>query len=271
MSEVFQIVKNSWDTTNAAGQYMGLFVVAFIFLFVVESKKNKVLFSYCLLALVLVFNPFTANNLMTFWPGLSEYWYTFLLLPVVPICAYVCVETIALQKNQSDKWVVFGALVLIAAVGGILMNSTANLSKVENRAGISDECLQMIQVMGESGEPVMLCADDNTLESVRAYTSAINTPYEVSMIAQPEEIASAFYGGAMIELHRNMQSSEKQLTTIVELSRNVGCNYLSIPVTIDDREAMVASGYEAKLETVNYVLYRDNGLVESVSDNSIED
>ena len=257
MAEVLQLVKTAWDSINASGQYMGLFLVAFIFLFVVDNKKNRVLFAYCLLALVLVFNPFTANNLLSFCLPDNVYWYAFLLLPVIPVCAYACVEAVSLQEKKIDKWIVSVVLALIAGVAGNFMNDNPSAVAVENRACISQEYLDMFSEMNIEGEPIVLLANDDIMESARAYSTNIGLPYEVTLINQPWEVAQQFYDANLSLVHGQMQNPLNCLGNITAIARKYQCNYLVLPIEADERSAMEHGGYEVLLETEKYVLYHD--------------
>ncbi len=257
MAEIFQLIKSSWESVNASGQYMGLFLVAFIFLFVVDNKKNRILFAYCLLALILVFNPFTANNLLTFYLPENSYWYAFLLLPVLPVCSYTCVEAVSLQEKKKDKWIVFVALALIAGVAGSFMNDNASVSPVENRAYISQEYLDMFSEMNIEGEPVVLLANDDIMESARAYSANIGLPYEVTLINQPKAVVEQFYSANLVLVHGQMQNPMNCLGNVTATARAYQCNYLILPIEADDRAAMEHGGYEVLLETEKYVLYHD--------------
>lgn len=259
MAAVFQTVKSAWDTLNLSGQYMGLFLVAFIFLFIAENKKNKQLFSYCLLALILVLNPFTANNLLSFYFVPEEYWYVFLLLPVIPICAYCCTEAVFMQEKKKDKAFIFLALALIAVIGGRAMNGEGSPVKNENRAYIADEYLQLFMEMDVEGEPIVLLANDAIMESARAYSQNIGLPYEVTLINQPADVAGQFYGADLVLAHSQMQAPLNCLGNITTVARAYQCNYLILPLEADERWAMEEGGYEVLAQTEQYVLYHDTG------------
>lgn len=259
MAAVFQIVKSAWSTINSAGQYMGLFFIGVIFLFIVENKRNKMLFSYCLLALLLVLNPFTANNLMSFYFPAGEYWYVFLLLPVIAVCSYCCVEAVFVQEKKKDKLVTFFALVLIAIIGGKFINGTEGMSPNTNRAYIADEYLQLFDAMNVEDEPIVLLANDDIMESARAYSQYIGLPYEVTLINQPAEVVAQFYGDDLVLGHSQMQQPLNCLGNITTLARAYQCNYLILPLEADERWAMENGGYEVLKETEQYVLYHDTG------------
>lgn len=257
MAEIFQLVKSTWESVNASGQYMGLFLVAFIFLFVVDNKKNRVLFTYCFIALILVFNPFTANNLLTFYLPDNTYWYAFLLLPVIPVCAYACVEAVSLQEKKIDKWIVFVALALIAGVAGNFMNDNLSASPAENSAYIQQEYLDMFSEMNIEGEPVVLLANDDIMESARAYSTNIGLPYEVALINQSKTAVDLLYSANLVLVHGQMQNPVNCLGNITATARAYQCNYLILPLEADDRGVMEYAGYEVLLETEKYVLYHD--------------
>lgn len=259
MAAVFQIVKNAWGTVNSAGQYMGLFFIAFIFLFIVENKKNKMLFSYCLIALILVLNPFTANNLMSFYFLPEEYWYVFLLLPVIPVCSYCWVEAVLMREKKKDKLVTFFALILIAVISGKFLNGKEGMNLNANRAYVADEYLKLFHAMDVEGEPIVLLANDEIMESARAYSQYIGLPYEVALINQPAEVVKQFYGDDLVLGHAQMQQPLNCLGNITAVAKAYQCNYLILPLEADERWAMENGGYEVLEETKQYVLYHDTG------------
>lgn len=259
MAAVFQIVKDTWNTVNSTGQYIGLFLIAVIFLFIVENKKNKLLFSYCLLALILVLNPFTANNLMSFYFPAGEYWYAFLLLPVIAVCSYCFAEAVSMQEGRKDKIIVFFTLILIALIGGRFLNGKDDLNPNTNRAYIDDEYLQLFDAMDVEGEPIILFANDQIMESARAYSQYIGLPYEVTLINQPAEVVGQFYGDDLVLGHAQMQQPVDCLGNITTVARAYQCNYLILPLEADERWAMENGGYEVLEETGHYVLYHDAG------------
>lgn len=259
MAAVFQIVKSAWGTVNSAGQYMGLFFIGVIFLFIVENKKNKMLFSYCLFALILVWNPFTANNLMSFYFPPGEYWYVFLLLPVIPVCSYCWVEAVSMQEKKKDKRVTFLALLLIAVICGKFISGNEGLAVNTNRAYVADEYLSLFHAMDVEGEPVVLLANDEIMESARAYSQYIGLPYEVTLINQPAEVVEQFYGADLVLGHSQMQQPVNCLGNITTIAKAYQCNYLILPLEADERWAMENGGYEVLEETEQYVLYHDTG------------
>jgi hypothetical protein len=260
MAEVFQIVKSNWEIINAAGQFMGLFLVAIIFLFVVETPKNKALFAYCLLAMILVWNPFTANNLLSFYFESGEYWYVFLFLPVMAVCAYCFAEAVMMQEKKKDKLITFFALVFIALVAGRFMNANTERTSNTNRAYIADEYLEFFAQMNIEGEPIVLLANDDMMESARAYSTNINLPYEVTLMNQPSEVVGQFYGNDLITVHGQMQQPLNCIGNITRVARAYGCNYLVLPLEADERWEMENGGYEVLIEDGQYVLYHDTGV-----------
>lgn len=258
MAAVFQIIKSAWETVNSAGQSLGLFLIAFIFLFLAENKKNRMLFAYCLLALALILNPFTANNLLCFYLPAEEYWSAFLLLPVTGVCAYCTTEAVMMREKKRDRLLTFLALAGIAVIAGGLM-SGGHRAKSENRAYIEDEYLDMFEKMNIEDEPVVMLANDDIMESARAYSQYIGLPYEVTLISQPPEVVEQFYGADLVLLHDQMQQPINQLGNITATAKNYQCNYLILPLEADDRSAMKYGGYEVLTETENYVLYHDTG------------
>lgn len=258
MAAICQIIKNTWDMINASNQYMGLFLIAVLFLFIVDSEKNRLLFSYCLLSLLFVLNPFTANNFMSFFISADEYWCVFLLTPIICICSYCFVEAVSMQKMRKEKMIVFIALILIAWIAGQGMNRTSALQQCENRAYIQDEYLALIKGMDVDGEPIVLLANDDIMECARAYSSNIGLPYEVPLINQEAEVVEQFYDSRLVLVHEQMQQPAGFLGNIATTAREYQCNYLIIPVEADERWEMTNSGYEVLLETEGYVLYHDD-------------
>lgn len=217
------------------------------------------LFAYCLLALLLVFNPFTANNLLSFYFTADNYWSAFLLLPVIAVCAYCGTKVLWMQERKRDKIAVFFALLLIAVMTGGVPRDDSNIIKNENRAYLPDEYVSMFEKMNISDEPVVLLANDDIMESARAYSANIGLPYEVTLIQQSADVVKQFYSDDLVLVHTQMQQPVNLLGNITSTARAYRCNYLILPLEADDRSAMEYGGYEALAETEHYVLYYDIG------------
>ena len=257
MAAVWQVIKGAWGSIASNGQLMGLLLIGMIFLFMVESKKNKALFTYCLLALLFLWSPFAANDLIAFYLPEEEYWYAFLLLPVLAVCGYCFVEAVEMQKKGKERWIVFLALLFICYLAGSGLGSRGNITKATNRAYVEEEYLELFAKMDVEGEPIVLIADDDILESARAYSTMILMPYEVTLINQPREVVSQFYAADLILVHDQMQDPVDCLGNITATSKRYQCNYLVLPIEADDRWTMENGGYRVLFESENWVLYHD--------------
>ncbi|MCH5279941.1 MAG: hypothetical protein J1E61_00620 [Lachnospiraceae bacterium] len=256
MDAVWQVIKTAKAMIFSQGQLLGLFLIALIFLFLSEKRKNKALFVYCLLALIFIGNPFVANDLIDFYFPAGEYWYAFLLLPIGAICAYCFVEAVNMQKKDR-KWLVFIALVFICYLAGIGLGNRENLQKNTTRAYVDEEYLNLFLKMDVEGEPIILLANDEILESARAYSTVILMPYEVTLVNQSREVTVQFYGDDLMLLHAQMQDPLNCLGNITKTSRRYQCNYLILPIEADERWEMENGGYRVLYETEDWVLYHD--------------
>jgi hypothetical protein len=259
MAAFFQIVRDTFTTINMSGQVMGLFLAAVIFLFMIDNRKNRMLFGYCILALILIFNPFTANNLISFYFPWYDYWQVFLLLPVIAVCAYVFVEVTGMQKNRRNQWIVAAALIVIVLMSGGLLSDGNGLTRNTNRAYIDEEYLELFSKMNMEGEPIVLLANDDIMDSARAYSQYIGLPYEVTLMNQSEEVTEQFFKQDLITVHQQIQQPAFYLGNITTVARKYQCNYLILPLDSDDRAAMESGGYMVLKETEGYVLYYDTG------------
>ena len=153
-----------------------------------------------------------------------------------------------MQEKKTDKWIVFVALALIAGVAGNFMNDNPSAVAVENRACISQEYLDMFSEMNIEGEPIVLLANDDIMESARAYSANIGLPYEVTLINQPWEVAQQFYDARLALVHGQMQNPLNCLGNITVTARAYQCNYLVLPIEADDRSAMEQARIQIKYE-----------------------
>ena len=258
MAAVWQVIKGAWELITSNGQFMGLLLIAMIFLFLVESGKNKALFGYCLIAFLFLWSPFTANDLIAFYLPGGEYWYAFLLLPVAAVCGCCFVQAVEIQEKGKKRWLVFLALLFICYLAGSGLGNRGNIAKAANRAYVKEEYLELFANMNVEGEPIVLMADNEILESARAYSTVILMPYEVSLINQPAEVVSQFYGDDLVLVHDQMQDPVDCLGNITATCRRYQCNYLILPIEADDRWAMENGGYRVLFENENWVLYHDD-------------
>lgn len=253
-------MKNAWALVTSHGQLIGLFLIGMIFLFLVESSKNKILFSYCLLALLFLWSPFTANDLIAFYIPALEYWYAFMLLPVTAVCGYCFVEAVNMQEKGKKRWIVFLALLFICYLAGVGLGSRGDLQRSTNRAYLNEEYLELFAKMDVEGEPVVMLANDIVLENARAYSSYLSMPYEPTLISQSKDVAIQFYSEDMITLYERVQDPAGHLASIVRGARKYQCNYVILPIEADDREAMENMDYRVLFESDNWVLYHDEKL-----------
>lgn len=257
MAAIWQVIKSAWELITLSGQFMGLLLIGMIFLFLVESRKNKALFSYCLVAFLLLWSPFVANDFVAFYLSPEEYWYAFLVLPVLAVCAYCFVQAVELQEKGKKRWLVFLALLFICYLAGSGLGSRGDIRKTTNRSYVKEEYLELFVKMDIEGEPIVLMANDEILENARAYSTVILMPYEVSLINQPREVSAQFYGDDLILIHGQMQDPANYLGNITATARRYQCNYLIMPIEADDRWAMENGGYRVLFEDENWILYHD--------------
>ena len=106
--ENLQIIQESFLRYKGTGMYMALFLVAILYIFLVDkNKKNKAFLVYfpCFILLVILnpifhkfVNPFLNQNV---------YWRTFWLLPIGIVMAYAATNVIKNRENSKNKIFVF--------------------------------------------------------------------------------------------------------------------------------------------------------------------
>ena len=97
MEQVIGLLKNNVSETETVGISMVLFLVAFLYLLCAKNKERRGWLVFIALLFVLVLNPFSYNNITTFW-FFDDYWKLFFtLMPTIIVADGVSEELIELD------------------------------------------------------------------------------------------------------------------------------------------------------------------------------
>lgn len=251
MGAVFQIVMKSFLDVNAAGHVMALLILGFIYLYFKKSKNAEFIIAFVLCLMAAFLNPWTGNNLLSFWFDEKNYWLVFLSIPAIPICAFVASEVLSEKKDMKRTLLlsVVGILLLICA--GPLFGEESELQK-KSEGYIPEEYQMFVDILNQSdGAKVM--ASDEFLSLLRAENPNIDLIYEVAVINS--DYAKDYYDEVVCMAHKDMQDPVDRLGKITQVAIGNVCNYILIPREADEPSSMEYAGYVSVAENEKYILY----------------
>ena len=96
MQQILTIIKDSYTAYSSLGINLALVWIAIIYLYIQEENKQKRNFTYFILIMMfLVLNPFTANNIITFYMENESYHRIFAIIPSVVLIAYAMTKEVS--------------------------------------------------------------------------------------------------------------------------------------------------------------------------------
>lgn len=262
MVSAFTIIKSAWNSVGGSGHYLGIFLIACMLLYIRKEKYFKELFAYSILVLLLFFNPLLAMPMIAVFFGQYGYWHLALLLPVVPVCAYVILHLIISCRKIEGKRIVVLLLMVLFLFPALLMTNQSQRSKKETDAYIKQELVDIFEATPYTERRVVLLGDDEVMEAARAYSQQIELPYEVPMMNDDLKEVEKRYEPSLIAVHQNLQKEDSLLYigAIASIAREYECNYIVLPWDEISRYDLAYGGYEIILETEHYILYHDTQL-----------
>ena len=245
MGSAFQTFQNYMGT----GLVVIWFLLAVLFLFVVEKRKSRrILFVYMpVIVLLLFFNPLF-EKLFYSLVGKEIYFRICWLLPIIVVIAYSVVVISDRLKGRTAVYFVAVSLVL-AVLSGKLVYSSPLYSRAENIYHVPDSVVHICDSIVVPGREVMAVFPKEMLLYVRQYSPFVCMPYGREVLM-----------GAYDEFYLAMESDTIDLETLVSMARGKECHFIVLRQGQKVRGKPEAYGWELILETDGYEVYRDTAV-----------
>ncbi len=252
-----------WDKVLAlyegyigTGMIAGLFLVAVIYLFVVEKNKNiRIIFLYMpVIILLLYFCPFFAAIVYSF-AGEEIYYRILWLVPIVPVLAYAAVRIIMTcnGKKRITAGLAIGGIILLS---GSLVYESPYFSRAENVYHVPNTVVEICEAIEVEGREVKAAFPGEFLQYVRQYSPYVHMPYGREMTI----VRWNFYDA----LYSLLQAEVLDVEEIAKIARERDCHYIIFSNTKQLQGSFGDYGYEFFDEIGGYIIYVDTTINKGV-------
>ncbi|MGN0431383.1 MAG: hypothetical protein ACI4EQ_03405 [Lachnospiraceae bacterium] len=272
------------------GQYLALFLVALLFLWLSGEKIKKEFVTFSFAVGLLILCPVTARILLVYQTVFFDYETVWELLPLTALLAYGLVmafakmsavltredrawkATISGKKGKVYESLAVGALVVLLFMSGTVSlaeNITEKTDRTDRLPARVGEVLDLLEISGD--ETITLAAPEEIVEWARLYSGNILLPYGRDM---DEEGLTAYlydkYTADIVGLYEWIQGTLPAPTlaqeaylqeeTYVEQCAAAGYDYLIFDVERANNDLLAyalenCGGYRIFARTDEYVIY----------------
>lgn len=228
------------------------FLLALIYLFVTEKKKNiRIFFVYTpVILLLLYFNPLFAR--IVYGVAGNEIYYRILwLLPITPVTAYSCVSIygrIRKEGRQTAAGVTAVCMAALLIVSGSFAYASPYFSKAENRYHVPDSVVHICDAIAIPGREVMAVFPVELVQYVRQYTALVRMPYGREITVERWNFHS--------ELYEAMEAEVIDLSVLEPVVWDAQCHYVVLPSEKEVIGDFADYKWELFCETDGYSVYR---------------
>lgn len=291
MSNLFNSMKAGYAGFVEDGQYLMLFMVALLLLWISEDPKKKDFRKYSLIMLFVLLFPVTAEILMAYQTAFYNYEDLWELLPVTALISYGLVlafnKMIAALNKGYGRWHsatpkskenIQEIIVSIVLSAVLFLCGTLSVGKTMSKEVLGSERIPeevtevLLQVEIPPQEKVILLSPDGIMTWVRIYSGDIILPYGRNF-TEPELSAYTYdiYGEDTLQLHdwingtlpagADLQESVWQEEMYLSLCASNEYDYLVFTARHHDSDVLakaisVQKEYVFLGETENYVIYK---------------
>lgn len=237
MQQILTTIKDSYTAYSGFGINLALVWIAIIYLYIQEENKQKRNFTYFILVMMfLVLNPFTSNNIITFYMGNESYYRIFAIIPSVVLIAYAMTKAVLAEKEKTTRLALACGFIVVLLISVNFNFTTENISMLDNKYRVSDETQELQQIVSGLGD-VYVIAPREIGEQLRECDSSVR------IFGGDEE-----KWGAINDISQNWEDSEK----IRNYAVAYGANCVVCP---KGDEELNLEAFSLVAETENYRVY----------------
>lgn len=231
------------------GQYLMLFMVALLLLWLTEDIKKKEFRMFAFTMLLLLLCPVTAKLLMLYQTQFYGYESLWELLPVTALLAYALVMAVfkmvaaltreygrfraAVPQKKERVYEILVTVVLTAILFlcGTLVPGKAITARTDGMDAIPDEAREVLSLLNPEDNAVTLLAPDEIAVWARIYSGDIRLPYGRNLW-EPELSAYTYdtYAADKQELHDwvngSLETSDVQEEMFLSYCASSGYDYI---------------------------------------------
>ena len=250
---MFSLVTTQFNNYVGTGLMVALYLAAFIYLFVVEKRKEiRLLLVYMpLVVLVIFFNPWIAQIIVKYAEE-DVYYRIMWLVPVGITIVYAMVNVISGLKGKARMFG-FVAAILLVVFSGRLAYTDKAYSVAENEYHVPQNVVDICDAIVVPGREVMAAFPSDMLVYVRQYTQYVCMPYGWN-----EEKEIDYYLSELREvLDKVDEPVEAEKLATLAHSTIWSCHYIIVSEKKIINGNMSDYGYEEWDHIDEYIIYRD--------------
>lgn len=228
-------------------EYLLVIAIAFVYLFIVCKGLRYRWLLPIVAILFIVVNPILYQYVFS----KIVYWRLFWMLPSSLLIATAIVVFIKRQRLVWKKWLLLLATSGLIVTQGYSVFGYGNFESVQNWEKISQETIEVCDVMLEIDENPRAIVSQNLFSEIRQYAPKIELMYGRNAYGYIREIE-----GNALDIHHHMLADERDYAYI--LSRAIDCKYNFVVVEKDKEiQGEKLSNYEYKEcgRSENYIVY----------------
>lgn len=239
MQQILTTIRDAYTAYSGFGINLALVWIAVIYLYIQEENKQKRNFMYFVLVMMfLLLNPFTANNIVTFYMENESYHRIFAIIPAAALIAYAMTKAVSEEKKKTTRLTLLGGFIVILLISVNFNFTTENIAMAENRYKVSDETWELQQIVSRMGD-VYVIAPREVSEQLREYDVSFR------VMGGDEE-----KWGIINDISQNWSDSEK----IRDYALAYGANCIICPKG-EETGVLDAESFSLVAETENYWVY----------------
>ncbi len=258
MEQVIGLLKNNFSETETSGISMVLFLVAFLYLLCTKNKERRGWLVFIALLLVLVLNPFSYNNITTFW-FFDDYWKLFFTLMPTIIVAYAFTVLIVEIKEKWLKCLMLLSCIFLIAFSERFSFEPVKAAVPETTDGVSEELIELDAILCSAEVPVSnVIAPRNVIAHIREIDADVTLLYSEELIQRMIEKSYADEDEEYvqyIEHCASVVSAPDAVDNQINVAERYGSNCIILDTENDDAVLMSQRGFARLGVTENYVVY----------------
>lgn len=248
MIEAIKVVKESFIQYIGTGSYMILFLLALIYIYKKEEKKEiRNFLWFSLIIFVITLNPIFYKAIRK-CIGNDVYWRMFWCLPMGVILAYVGTKIIEKNNKKIEQVLIGISIIIIIMLSGKCVFNRDNFTLATNWYKLPQEALDITRMIeaDENDNRKTLLAPTDMVSYVRQYDASIHM--------RVMRISTGCYEKEPIVA--KMENGDVE--AVVADSKSYGTNYIVFKKETILSKSIEDYGFSKLGETEKYILYKAN-------------
>lgn len=259
---MWEMIVTLWKDYMGTGMILSLFLIAVIYLLIVEKRKEiRILLVYVPLTVLALFLCPLFAKLIYHFVGDEIYYRILWLLPITPTIAYAAVSCLKALQGRARLWAGVCMAVIVVLCGDFVYDNPY-FSKAENAYHVPKSVEKICDEIVVEGREVMAVFPAELLQYVRQYDPTVCMPYG------REVLVDRWMQGNL--LYEAMESETVDAKRVAELAKPYGCHFVILKETKEINGKLEDYDYVLEDTVEGYRIYRDTTMYLGLWDEEAE-